>query len=380
MNRTAAFRRAGVSLMEVLISIFVILFGLLGVAHLLPVGRFEVAQTLRDDQVGACGRAALREIQVRGLLRAYVPASDNPNVAVPMLYSADATVRGTLANLTDPYKAILPAYCLDPLGVVNYQGSVSHFPWNKGLPGTTRMYRVTPRQWTLARAPTVAESASNNTTWYTGMPFALADRLFIWRDDLFFDVPDDKTARPRQLFRLSDGDAGSDPATVGVGTGRFALAAENEGNYSWMATVTPATTESGDVRLAKKTFSVSIVVFHKREFDANTSDTRNELATGVLFSSPVLLGGGDIVVTGAVAEDVQVGQWILLCGQAPAMVGTYKWYRVIAVGDYDVASGQRLVSLVGPDWDGMLNPQATTLAALIPGVVGVYTETIELEQ
>ena len=52
--------RAGISLMEVLISTFVLSIGLLGLAALIPVGRFAIVQTAKSDRAGACGRAGGR--------------------------------------------------------------------------------------------------------------------------------------------------------------------------------------------------------------------------------------------------------------------------------------------------------------------------------
>ena len=48
--------------MEVLISIFVLSIGLLGVAALIPLGQMALWETAKADRCGACGRAALREI------------------------------------------------------------------------------------------------------------------------------------------------------------------------------------------------------------------------------------------------------------------------------------------------------------------------------
>ena len=56
--------RRGVSLMEVLIGTFVLSVGLLGLAALIPVGRFAIVETAKSDRAGACGRAALRDMQV----------------------------------------------------------------------------------------------------------------------------------------------------------------------------------------------------------------------------------------------------------------------------------------------------------------------------
>jgi hypothetical protein len=47
---------------------FVLSVGLLGVAALIPVGRFAIVETAKADRSGACGRAALSEIKVRRML------------------------------------------------------------------------------------------------------------------------------------------------------------------------------------------------------------------------------------------------------------------------------------------------------------------------
>ncbi len=47
-------RRRGVSLVEILICLFIILFGLLGVAALLPVGRYDIMVAARADRGAAC--------------------------------------------------------------------------------------------------------------------------------------------------------------------------------------------------------------------------------------------------------------------------------------------------------------------------------------
>ena len=58
----------GITLMEVLISMGVLAVGLLGVAALIPAGRYQVAQGSRLEYASMVGRSALREIEVRGLL------------------------------------------------------------------------------------------------------------------------------------------------------------------------------------------------------------------------------------------------------------------------------------------------------------------------
>lgn len=68
-------RRRGISLMEVLISMFVMLIGLVGVAALIPAGRFELAEGVKQERAAAVGRLAFREIKTRGFLQ--------PELAIP---------------------------------------------------------------------------------------------------------------------------------------------------------------------------------------------------------------------------------------------------------------------------------------------------------
>ena len=60
--------RRGISLMEVLMSIFILTVGLLGLASLIPVGGYQVGEAVRSDRAAAVGRAAFNEVRIRGLL------------------------------------------------------------------------------------------------------------------------------------------------------------------------------------------------------------------------------------------------------------------------------------------------------------------------
>ncbi len=62
-----AFTR-GITLTEVLISMFVLMIGLLGVAAMIPAGRHEILEGSKIDNATAVGRAAFRDLKIRGYL------------------------------------------------------------------------------------------------------------------------------------------------------------------------------------------------------------------------------------------------------------------------------------------------------------------------
>ncbi len=139
-------RMRGVSLLEVLISIFVLSIGLMGVAALLPVGGFNIAQANKADRSATCGRAALRDIKVRNLL--------------------DRT------KWTDPGSATTPTL-LDPLGMAVEFPYCGYVTFTSGSP--------------LATIPRVG---------LADMPGSVARRVFIAEDELVFVRPDNQDERP----------------------------------------------------------------------------------------------------------------------------------------------------------------------------------------
>ena len=62
-------RRRGISLLEVLISMFVMLFSLMGVAAMFPVGNHYAAQGAKYDRASSAAPMAFAEMKTRGMLR-----------------------------------------------------------------------------------------------------------------------------------------------------------------------------------------------------------------------------------------------------------------------------------------------------------------------
>jgi hypothetical protein len=85
-KRIVAPARRGISLMEVLISAFIMAVGLLGVAALLPVGHHEASKGMLADRAAEIGRMAFRDFQIRGYDPANYPANHSDSDAGPGVY------------------------------------------------------------------------------------------------------------------------------------------------------------------------------------------------------------------------------------------------------------------------------------------------------
>ena len=67
-DRSSHFNRRGISLIEILISMFVLLFGLMGVAAIFPVGSHYMTQGESFEATSLASANAFEEMQIRGIL------------------------------------------------------------------------------------------------------------------------------------------------------------------------------------------------------------------------------------------------------------------------------------------------------------------------
>jgi len=155
--------RSGVSLMEVLISIFVLSIGLLSLAALIPVGGMALRETAKSDRAGACGRAALREARIRRLVD-------------PQYWSnPQATLNGS-------------AVALDPVGVNAGMGNAL------GLLPRLTFKGITPQQ---------------------------IEQIFYGKDDLHVHILEDPTLRPHIAYYQPNGKIGPTPTSSPVTDGHY---------------------------------------------------------------------------------------------------------------------------------------------------------------
>lgn len=381
----------GFTLLEVLIAMFIIMFGLLGIAALLPIASQDMSRAARADRAAAAGRSALAEVRVRQLcdpmgwlaVQSTAPLSFGPVVQMlPGLLALDAR----------------ESYALDPLYLAYHadkQGA-GQFPYNPDNPPAALAWeppvneppvneRWTMQRITLDRAgPTLAAQQ------------LLFDRIFTWQDDAVFGRPADPARRAAPVFNIT-------PAG-------FAQAGKEEylsyeGRFTWMATVCPAAAQEAIINNTpvlpmnrKQAYLVSVVVFDRRSFDPPGPSSDPNVPPAERWADVVDfpgggLGGGDVVLE---ANDpawlaLREGEWLMLAGlervpsppaPQPYYRRVYRWYRILALGDIESnpPPPQRQVTLAGPDWIAAWTVNGRAKAALFNGVVGVYTETIEVER
>ncbi len=319
-------RRRGLSLLEVLVSIGILTLGLLGVAMLIPIGKFAMTEVEKADRTGTCGRAALREIKIRRMI--------NPKNWYPVPVDSPAT-----PNI----------FVLDPLGYATIfertGGGTATFGGGTG--GVTR----------LSLQPSTGAGGS--------LTLAQAKAIFSWHDDLTYASASSST-------KPTNGDR---PMPVFDSTGTQ----QSNGEFSWFLTVVPS---FADVRASpqvpwsqRRQFTVSVVVCWKRTFlpaDPNAEMLVQPVNCDVPNGTTGYGGLGVSYQNSNPNAVPKENQWVMLIGSnGPA------WYRVVAVGSDTTTTPPTIrVSLVGPDW---YNTSSTPCLIIVPGVTGVYTKCMVLD-
>lgn len=421
-------RRAGVSLLEVLVSIGILTVGLLGVAAMIPLAQVDIVRATRADRAASIGRSAIRDAKVRGILnpRVWARYDTGSGNFIPL-----PTIT---ANGTDYF--LYRTYVLDPLYIgINDTSAAArttayHFPIMPD-PGDTT---VTPNfnALPLERLTVRRSFDPNSPLWNAILQQQEGRRIFQSRDDLTFGAPDDDNDRPRLMvsagydngtvvedmtarwpIRTSDNLTDSVGATVDP-TKFNALTSDSEGNYSWFLTVeSPDVDHYGGgtpyISMERTVFRVSAVVLFNRSFSVNTSaanasdePTPNERAMQIGFRGTGE-GGGEAVLFSPFGGDLELNEDDWLMVRPLNNRGPSRWYKIVATGEIEsedanengsLDAGEdlngdgatqyiRLVSLSGPDWNaadyggsGALQPAA---AVLVKGVVGVYTAMVDID-
>ncbi len=358
--------RQAISLLEVLISVGVILFGVFGVVSLIYVARFQLQRGITADRQAAMGQRAVAEFRIRNL--GSPGTRDNPRWTTATLNAL------SLNNIFDARGNVKHrAYCLDPLGVVN--SSSNRFP--VGIVGGgdgayLQMLRIT-----------LTNRVDGTGFGPIGLP--TINDMFLLPDDIVFQRPDEDTLPPRRQFFMYYDNPGVPP---GVPTKTFA-----NGSMSWMATITPVVAEaliSNQPFVANDQYLLSVVVFEDRIPQPSTEEG---------FAPATSPYAGEIELTPPTSQiaglqinvaDLRIGDWLLLvkqqsgAGQTKTFV-SHRWTQILGADERDGQLGvPRTFTIANDDF---LQPLPLTAGNGIPvqhaifmrGVVAVYEKIIRLE-
>lgn len=270
LTTVGARSRSGVTLLEVLMAMGVMVVGLMGLASLIPLGRLELAEGNRLDNTSTLGRAAFRDITVHGYLRPemWVDPTTGQNISATNGFKTGTRLSPPVAPIV-----IDPLMCapIDFGETINQAGpasvnddeaahrrNVSVFPYSLGLPNaggsslesqasTPKIARVSLRSF-----PTNVNQRSATSLAYT-MRYDVASRLFRSNDDLNFAIPTAKDKNPTSLFVPTEmssttftaqdntiNSAGSLVVTKTIGRAGFR---EYKGDYSWFMIAEPSLAE-----------------------------------------------------------------------------------------------------------------------------------------
>lgn len=409
----------GVSLVEVIFSIGVIIIGILGVMSILPLAGRRAQDSVSMSIGAAMGDSIAAEIlsnrwNQNGQLRILTPADtavltvtdapvspfvytpttftipEQPFCIDPMLTRADATVTAStdqsgFNTVYFPYYKPTHNPTVDPSELAPAQLAEDA---NAPAP-LRRLIRVG-----LLRQPTTAAAPVKSNLLSTSEAFRLAERS----DDVRFERPKDRTL-PAIIPGVS---ATSLPGATTYGT-RF-----GSGAFSWIATVVPEQTPG------YATLSVVVIRNRLRDFDMPSTNPatipeRNASAERLAYVNPptsafpptgfVGGAGGMVTISSSLntVSRMQPGQWVMLSGFTRDLSSTsltakwpiHRWYRIAALGGdvvKDEASGtwSRELHLDGPDWffpvPTILEPDPTeTFMTIVDGVVSVSNHFVRLD-
>jgi hypothetical protein len=375
--------KRGISLLEVLISMFVLAVGLLSLASMVPVGQFQVTQANHADAATAVGRKAFREIKVRDMLDE----------------AAWITTTGAAYAAAPP-----KPFVIDSLAVIS--GSYANFPYGGASFPVTNLAK--PDRISIKDLPLNVNLNQQS-----------ADRIFRGTDDRQWDLANDTTQRPKALL-----DSTSTPLPIQQ---------QSRGEYSWLAMVSPLThyTLNG-TQYQSNYFSelarVDVVVFHKRDLvDTSVPTSERSVWADVQFSG---FGTLDVqlripdppptpVPTDKEAKEllrVRVNQWVMISGErkgkaattgpppTPALpaIPVHRWFRVVSVGEMQSTASPWIidVTLAGPELEyfGSGTPPPalytdaddstpatsdgtnTLICTICDGVVAVFEKTVQLDE
>lgn len=400
--------RLGVTLIEVLISMFVLLFGLMGVAAIFPVASHYVLEGDKRDRSSGLAQIAFEELKARKVLRPELwlygtgypttvsggsellnPAASSFNITSNQGYGRVFVIDalGVAAGLTAgaTITDVIPADFID-----------NHWlPPPAGLIGLPEQ-RSPVRRLTLDADPNPA----------TAVPIAgqTAETIFRLRDDLAVDQPDAGDRPSVQRWGTADidpsnGSANNTPTDFSDDT---ILSRQYTGDYSWLATVVPTSLRALEglqpaANIKDAFYEVTTVVFYKRDIvpsgsTATTAGSERLIAAEFLNSSELAIYDDPANNPDAVdlaLDGIKPTNWVAVMG-VNQITGVFmmKWYKILAMDDENsqivtnpvtLANGKegRYVMVQGADWPS--SSWQNLRVAILPGAIDAYTRVMQVD-
>jgi|JI9StandDraft_2_1071091.scaffolds.fasta_scaffold31552_2 type II secretory pathway pseudopilin PulG len=418
-SRSIVGTRKGISLIETLFAVGILMVGMLGIAAVLSVaGKNAVdSQTLASSQVLA--NSCLNDMYARNI--------QNPaNWVQPVFNSMTNAWEWHAMGMASPQNSPDSSYCIDPL--------IFSFSPNISVPDSKYTLRNFPYYNTTTNAfvdPSISVSAGAGHIWGVmprmlrvsvgspGFPATgkLAEEIFASHNEIAEIKSRDSTRHVVRGFES-------------VGTSLQKTATRQD--YSWFATLTPKENNSSSY---SSQYILSIVVVKKRDrvldipvpSAAGVGDPR-ALPSGEIMAWVVPLntgsvpaagfnggGGGRVLLVGSAATEshTSAGQWIMLSRfDAGLGRGVFSWYRIatcdqearymnvdqipteygvsgfnrpFGAGNGMIPVWVREVTLSGRDW-GMFPATGTgfdnqvSIATIVDGAVNVHERVITLDE
>jgi hypothetical protein len=422
--------RSGVSLLEVLVSMFVMLFGLMGVAAIFPVGNHYAGRAEQFDRAAVLADEALAELQARGMLDVGVwlypelPPSSAGEVNVNGIYNViqgpTHVSPGIFNYVTNNGRGPGHAFVIDPMGVaagmyatprvtnldVFPYGQPSNptyaNPWLNQMGGTSGGGGT---RWPIRRVTVPANDFTPS------MRPRVAETICRLQDDLV-NAEQERDDRPGiQQFTVNNNGTPNNPADD------VPLQRQYSGSYSWLATVVPterAPTIAGGGPLngfnplqprhpqyTTQRYDVSVAVFNRR-VETPSADSERMLHAQLTTQGELILYHDDTnagvagPIVDAALRDIRPGNYIALAGMRSNGQFVMKWYKLLSLdieNSIVVVSGLggqrpvRYATVQGPDWP----PEPPTSgkpagfpiqnlrAIILPGVIAVATEKLTMQ-
>lgn len=374
--------RSGVTILEVLFAIGVVIVGLLGIASILPVAGHQASESARAAESQALAQDWYAEIFTRQLHHSsswiyYNDLASSPGY-VP--YAAIGTGKTGTPNCVFPRVVNKQPVCIDPMFFTDpdlrsaTMPSAPPYGFVQSVPSAVRpvdrWYRPSVFPYYQDRYnPTVDPAYEIDTTvaWgeqprmvrvtfptpgAAGIPAGakFVEQVFASQDELAIATDlADSSIPPVRMPALYD----NPPAS---GNTLPIARTSSETNYSWIATLSPNETFTGG---SVEFGTLSLVVIYKRDrifFDPNSAGTLPTLRTGpptptekpvgermawVVPISGDFLGGTAgrvrLISSDGVPDSLHIGDWVMLSKYAAinssGLHSVFRWYRVIAAND-----------------------------------------------